>query len=170
MAGESDLKKTFVVLIQANQGMVNSLCRLYSHTYEEMKDYRQDVLLALWQAYPGFREESKISTWIYRVALNTLISNHRKKSIRIATEPYTDAIELYSHPSPGADDGTLVLQQAIGLLHPLEKAIVILHLEGYAHKEIADLLSLSETNVSTRLNRIKKQLEKCIKTLEHESK
>jgi len=169
MATEADLKSAFISMIQANQGLVNSLCKLYSRSEDEMKDYRQDVLLALWQAFPHFRKESKISTWMYRVGLNTLISNHRKKTSRIVTEPYSEAAELHPSSEAGSDDGLLVLQRAIGMLNPMDKAVVILHLEGYAHKEIADLLGLSETNVSTRLNRIKKQLEKSIKSLEHES-
>src|SRR5690606_20491839 len=169
MATEADLKSAFISLIQANQGLVHSLCKLYSRSAEETKDYRQDVLLALWQAFPNFRKESKTSTWMYRVGLNTLISNHRKRASRIVTEPYSEVAELHPSSEAGSDDGLLVLQRAIGMLNPMDKAVVILHLEGYAHKEIADLLGLSETNVSTRLNRIKKQLEKNIKSLEHES-
>jgi RNA polymerase sigma factor (sigma-70 family) len=170
MATESDLKTTFIGLIQANQGLVNSLCKLYSRSDEEMKDCRQDVLLALWQAFPSFRRESKVSTWMYRVGLNTLISIHRKKNSRIVTEGYSTDSELHPYPDAGSDDGLLVLQHAIDMLNPEEKAVVILYLEGYVHKEIGDLLSLSETNVSTRLSRIKKQLRRSIKSLEHESK
>lgn len=165
----SDLKSRFIDLVQSNQGLINSLCKLYSRSSEEMKDYKQDVLLSLWQAYPSFLEKSKASTWMYRVVLNTLISNHRKKNSRIVTEGYSETTEFPLYQDAGSDDGLLVLQHAIGMLNPIEKAVVILHLEGYVHKEIAELLSLSETNVSTRLGRIKKQLEKSIKSLEHES-
>lgn len=164
-----DLKNRFVELIKDNQGLINSLCRLYSHSEEELKDYRQDVILSLWQAFPNFREESKISTWMYRVALNTLISNQRKINNRIVTESYSNSTEYNYYQAAGSDDELLVLQQAIGMLIPIDKAVVILHLEGYAHKEIADILSQSETNISTRLNRIKKQLGKTIKSLHHES-
>lgn len=166
---EFDLKNRFIELIQSNQGLINSLCRLYSQSDEEIKDYKQDVLLSLWRAYPNFREESKVSTWMYRVALNTLISNKRKVISRIVTESYSNTNEYCLYQATGSDDELLVLQQAIELLNPIEKAVVILHLEGYVHKEIADLLSLTETNVSTRLNRIKKQLGKSIKTLQNES-
>lgn len=169
MDKESDLKNKFVVLIQSNQGLINSLCRLYSHSEEEMKDYRQDVLLSLWKAFPNFREESKVSTWMYRVGLNTLVSNYRKKNSRIETESYSDSTEFDPCSEAGTDDELMLLQQAIGLLNPLEKAVIILHLEGYVHKEIAELLTLSETNVSTKLNRIKKELGKRIKSLQHES-
>jgi RNA polymerase sigma-70 factor (ECF subfamily) len=164
-----DLKNRFVELIQDNQGLINSLCRLYSNSEEELKDYRQDVILSLWKAFPNFREESKISTWMYRVALNTLISNQRKINNRIVTESYSNSTEYNSYQAAGSDDELLVLQQAIGMLIPMDKAVVILHLEGYVHKEIADILSQSETNISTRLNRIKKQLGKTIKSLHHES-
>lgn len=163
-----DLKNRFIEMIKHNQGLINSLCRLYSHSDEEMKDFKQDVLLSLWQAFPNFRSESKVSTWMYRVALNTLISNHRKKNNRIVTDSYSNTTEYNRYQVAGSDDELLVLQQAIGMLNPMDKAFVILHLEGYVHKEIADLLSLSETNVSTRLNRIKKQLGKSIKSLQHE--
>lgn len=165
-----DWKNRFIELIKDNQGLINSLCRLYSHSEEELKDYRQDVILSLWQAFPNFREESKISTWMYRVALNTLISNQRKIDNRIVTEPYSNTTEYNYYQATGSDDELLVLQQAIGMLIPMDKAVVILHLEGYVHKEIADILSQSETNISTRLNRIKKQLGKTIKSLHHESK
>jgi len=164
-----DLKNRFVELIQDNQGLINSLCRLYSNSEEELKDYRQDVILSLWKAFSNFREESKISTWMYRVALNTLISNQRKINKRIVTESYSNSTEYNSYQATGSDDELLVLQQAIGMLIPMDKAVVILHLEGYVHKEIADILSQSETNISTRLNRIKKQLGKTIKSLHHES-
>ncbi|MDI1322097.1 MAG: sigma-70 family RNA polymerase sigma factor [Algoriphagus sp.] len=164
------MKNRFIALIKGNQGLINSLCRLYSNSEEELKDYRQDVILSLWQAFPNFREESKISTWMYRVALNTLISNQRKINNRIVTESYSNTTEYNHYQAAGSDDELLVLQQAIGLLIPMDKAVVILHLEGYVHKEIADILSQSETNISTRLNRIKKQLGKTIKSLHHESK
>lgn len=106
---------------------------------------------------------------MYRVGLNTLISAQRKKTSRIVTEPYSEATEFHPYPEIGSDDELQVLQSAIGMLQALDKAVVILHLEGYANPEIAELLSLTDTNVSTRLNRIKKQLGKSIKSLENES-
>jgi len=106
---------------------------------------------------------------MYQVALNTLISNHRKSNSRIVTEGYSKTTESHPTQVAGSDDELQVLQQAMGLLKPMDRAVVILHLEGYANKEIADLLSLTDTNISTRLNRIKKQLEKSIKSLQHES-
>jgi RNA polymerase sigma-70 factor, ECF subfamily len=167
---ESDFKKSFVSLIQQNQGIVNSLCRLYANSPDEMKDYRQDVMLSLWKGFPKYREESKVSTWIYRVALNTLISIYRKKKQILITEPFSESNESIHFQNSGSDDDLLVLQQAIGFLKPLEKALVILYLEGYDNKEIGKMISISESNVSTKLNRIKTQLKKTVKTLQNESR
>jgi RNA polymerase sigma-70 factor (ECF subfamily) len=167
---ESDPKKLFVALIRQNQGIVNSLCRLYATSNEEMKDFRQDVLLSLWKGFPQYKEESKVSTWMYRVTLNTLISIYRKKKRVLLTEPFSESVESLHFQNSGSDDDLLVLQQAIGFLKPLEKALVILYLEGYDNKEIGMMLSLSETNVSTKLNRIKTQLRKTVKTLQNESR
>lgn len=167
---EPDSKKSFVSLIQQNQGIVNSLCRLYASSPEEMKDYRQDVLLSLWKGFPNYKRESKFSTWLYKVSLNTLISIYRKKKRLIQTDTFSESIESNAYTIGGTDDDLLVMQQAIGFLKPLEKALVILYLEGYDNKEIAKMLSISESNVSTKLNRIKNQLKKTVKTLQYESR
>jgi len=165
---EAIIKNEFIIVVKNNQGVINSLCKLYSKTHEEIKDNRQDVILALWCAFPNFREESKISTWIYKVALNTLISGKRKKMRRIITEPYTTDSENYPIQNMGSDDDYQLLQQAISLLKEIDKAVVILHLEGYGNKEISRILCLSETNISTRLNRIKKHLSLTFKSGQHE--
>ncbi|MDR7132294.1 RNA polymerase sigma-70 factor (ECF subfamily) [Algoriphagus sp. 4150] len=167
---ESEVKIIFLGLIRQNQGIVNSLCRLYANSQEEMKDYRQDVLLALWKSFPQFNQESKISTWMYRVALNTLISIQRKKKLVVLTEPFSESFDRKYHQDVGSDDDLLILQHAIGFLKPMDKAVVILYLEGYDNKEMAKMLSISESNVSTKLNRIKTQLRKTVKTLQNEPK
>jgi RNA polymerase sigma-70 factor (ECF subfamily) len=102
------------------------------------------------------------------VALNTLISGKRKKMRRIITEPYTTDSENYPIQNMGSDDDYQLLQQAISLLKEIDKAVVILHLEGYGNKEISRILCLSETNISTRLNRIKKHLSLTFKSGQHE--
>jgi len=166
---ESEVKNVFMVLIRQNQGIVNGLCRLYATSQEEMKDYRQDVLLALWKAFPQFKHESKVSTWMYRVALNTLISIQRRKKLFVSAEPFSEFFDTKSAQDMGADDDLLVLQQAIGLLKPVEKAVVVLYLEGYDTKEMSKMLSITESNVTTKLTRIKNQLKKTVKSLQNES-
>jgi len=72
-------RKEFVNLIKEYQGLINSLCNIYFVSEEDKKDSRQDIILQLWRAYPSFRKESKISTWIYKVALHTILSKIKRK-------------------------------------------------------------------------------------------
>jgi RNA polymerase sigma-70 factor, ECF subfamily len=163
-------KTEFIKLIKANQGLINSLCKIYFASEEDRKDSRQDIILQLWRAYPTFRNEAKISTWIYRVALNAILSKNRKDKRRISTESLS-SYDFSDIVTPVfADDEVQHLQQAINMLQDLDKAIVILHLEGYSHREIAATLSQTETNISTRFSRIKTQLQRIFKSRQYESR
>lgn len=161
-----NIKKHFVSVIQENQRIINSLCRIYYPAEEDRKDTQQDILLQLWKSFPSFRNEARVSTWIYKVALNTILSKSKKANRGITTEAFPVDLDNISH-SINADDELRHLQQVIQLLNAVEKAIVILYLEGYNHREIAATLSLTETNVSTRFNRIKIRLRKMYKTNQH---
>lgn len=153
-----DLKKrNFLKVIQKHRGTIRSLCKVYYAHSEDQQDAYQDIILQLWKSYGTFRGKSDIGTWIYRVSLNTLLSSLRKAKRTVAMEPL-DASHVYlSHGI--ADDNVELVAQMLQSLKDLDKAITILHLEGYQHKEIADILKISATNVSTRFNRIKAQLK-----------
>lgn len=157
------LKVHFVQIVQEHQRIINSLCKIYYPEVEDQKDTRQDIILQLWKSYPFFRNESKISTWIYKVALNTILSKTKKEKREVLTVPISDKFENNLSMRNG-DDDVQQLQQIISLLHDVDKAIVILFLEGYNHKEIANTLSLTETNISTRFSRIKIRLQKLFKS------
>ena len=161
-----DLKKQqFVKTIDQNKGTISSLCRVYYPHPEDQRDAFQDIVLQLWKSLETFRGESEISTWIYRVSLNTLLSKKRKEKKAVATEPMTSADRLWSAAS--VDDDAELLQLVLQALKDLDKAIVILYLEGYKNKEIARILHLSPSNVSTRLNRVKAALKAKFKTQQH---
>jgi RNA polymerase sigma-70 factor (ECF subfamily) len=163
-------KKEFIKLIQEYPGLINSLCNIYFSSEEDRKDSRQDIILQLWRAYPNFRHESKVSTWIYKVALHTILSKTKKEKRRVPTESFTYS-DLSNVAEPVfADDAVQHLQQAINLLPDIDKAIVILNLEGYSHREIASILHVTETNISTRFSRIKVQLQRIFKTKQYESR
>jgi len=156
-------KTAFLTIIETHQGIVNSLTSLYYAQIEDRKDARQDVIVQLWKAWPSFRGDSKVSTWIYKVSLNTLLTKRRNEQRKIkATYLDSDWTELGTTTS---DDDVLLLQQVIGLLNDDDKALVILYLEGYKNIEIAEMLEISSTNVSSRLSRIKTKLKKHYKTL-----
>ena len=150
-------KQNFIRIINGNQGIVKSLCKAYYASYEDQRDAYQDIILQLWKSFATFRGESEISTWIYRVSLNTLLTKVRKEKNKIITEPLL-ILDLIT-PTAMADDDRELLSMVIQSLKDVDKAIVILYLEGYKNKEIAQILDLTLTNVSTRLHRVKTELK-----------
>ena len=150
-------KRNFLQVINTHRGTIRSLCKVYFADREDQKDAFQDIVLQLWKSYDSFRGEAEVGTWIYRVGLNTLLSKVRKETRRVAAEPL-DASHIYlSHGL--ADDNVELISMLLQSLKDVDKAIVILYLEGYGNKEIAKILKLSQSNVGTRFNRIKAQLK-----------
>lgn len=143
--------------MEANQGIIKSLCKAYYPGLEDQKDAFQDIILQLWKSLDTFRGDSKISTWIYKVSLNTILGKVRKDKSMVTTEAL-DSFEM-SVANAKADDDRELLGIVIRSLTGLDKAIVILYLEGYMNKEISTMLNITATNVSTRLNRIRAELK-----------
>jgi RNA polymerase sigma-70 factor, ECF subfamily len=161
-------KQNFIRIIKVNQGIVKSLCKAYYASYEDQKDAYQDIILQLWKSFDTFRGESELSTWIYRVGLNTLLAKVRKERNEIITEPLIISESISS--SAMADDDKELLSLVIQSLKDVDKAIVILYLEGYKNKEISQILDTTPTNVSTRLNRVKTELKAKFKNYGYEFK
>lgn len=161
-------KQNFIRIINENQGIVKSLCKAYYPRYEDQRDAYQDIILQLWKSFDTFRGESKISTWIYSVSLNTLLTKVRNERNKIITEPL--AIPELINPPTMADDDRELLSVVIQSLKGVDKAIVILYLEGYPNKEISQILNTTPTNVSTRLNRVTTELKSKFKNHRHEFK
>lgn len=165
---KEDFKKQFVQIVQSNQGIINSICRVYFPRPVDQKDIRQEIILQLWKAFPNFRGDAKVSTWLYKVALNTVLYQLRKTNKIPEKVAMSNLVDF---PIPIAvDDDSQQLQQLISLLKAADKALVILYLEGYAHKEIATILETTPSNISTRLNRIKKRLQILYKKHTHETR
>ncbi len=151
-------KQAFVRQIFPHQGLVRRLCAVYFSDEEDQKDAFQDVLLQLWKSYGTFRGESSPVTWIYKVALRTLMHKARHQS-RMPTCSYRPEYELVN---PSDQDSAEIIRFALNHLSSSDKALVLLYLEGYQYREIAKMLDISGTNVSTRLNRIKRKLKRII--------
>lgn len=161
-------KRNFIRIVESNQGIIKSLCNAYYVSYEDQKDVFQDIILQLWKSFDTFRGESKISTWIYSVSLNTILAKVRKEKTRITTESISCSELTFSNAM--ADDDTELLNRVLQYLKGLDKAIVILYLEGYKNKEISQILNLTPTNVSTRLSRVKAELKAKFKNQDYEFK
>jgi RNA polymerase sigma factor (sigma-70 family) len=161
---QEKLQKEFVQLIAAQQKLIHSVCCLYYSSSEDIKDLFQEIVFQLWKSYPAFKHQSKASTWIYRVAINTVFSRIRKEKAKLGNEPLSEKIWQIPEPeASGREEMVAELYQAIRQLSKSDKAIVMLYLEEYRYEEIADLMKMSKTNVSTRINRIKSRLEKLLK-------
>jgi RNA polymerase sigma-70 factor (ECF subfamily) len=150
-------KQNFIQIINENRGTIRSLCKIYYGSNEDQKDAFQDIILQLWKSFDTFRGESEISTWIYRVSLNTILTKIKKEKKSVTVEPI-DFHHLYIS-NARADDNVELLFIIIQSLRDIDKAIVVLHLEGYQNKEIAEILNMSPTNVGSRFNRVKSQLK-----------
>ena len=154
----SQRKKDFIHRISLHQGLIRSLCVAYFRAEEDREDAFQEVLLQLWKSYPTFRGRSSFVTWVYSVALRTLI-RLAERSRRFVTCEY---LPEYDPASRADTESEEVIYVALSYLKPHDKALVLLYLEGYQYQEIATLLDLSATNVSTRLARIKQKMKTII--------
>jgi RNA polymerase sigma-70 factor (ECF subfamily) len=156
------METEFLKLIHDNQKIIYKICRLYRDSREDQEDLFQEIVYQLWKSYPGFKRESKVSTWIYRIALNTAIAIYRKSKISI---DYYEELPEHIHPS---DEKTISENEeklfcALRKLNDSEKAIISLYLEDFCYQEIADITGLGESNVGVRLNRIKNKLKEILK-------
>lgn len=157
-----DKPDIFAVVIDSHKGIIYRIANLYCRDLEERKDLVQEILFQLWKSFDRYNDQYKQSTWIYRIALNVSISFYRKeKSRRKITGPYPEAIfNMEEEPQQAtATRDIALLQQFISELKELDKALMLLYLEAKSHKEIAEIIGITETNVATKIGRIKKQLK-----------
>nr|WP_319272457.1 sigma-70 family RNA polymerase sigma factor [uncultured Draconibacterium sp.] len=158
-------KTEFSQLIEQHQAIIHKITMVYADGRSNREDLFQEICLQLWRSYPNFRSESKFSTWMYRVALNTAISDIRKKKTDIHFEQLHDNDRLQTETSDEKEQEKL-LYQAISKLNRIDKAIILLWLEEKSYDEIASILGISKTNVSVKLVRIKRKLEEMIFNLQ----
>jgi RNA polymerase sigma factor (sigma-70 family) len=160
------MEKEFVEMINIHRRIIYKVCNLYCHDEEDKKDLFQEIVLQLWKAFPSFRNEALNTSWMYRVALNTAISNFRKESKKPDRKAITDNEFQIPDLNFYADENENLqsLRQAIEQLSEIEKAIIMLYLDEKNYEEIAEIIGISLSNVGVRLNRIKTKLEKIIKS------
>ncbi|MDQ3393791.1 MAG: sigma-70 family RNA polymerase sigma factor [Bacteroidota bacterium] len=156
-------KEKFVKLINNNKGILYKIISIYCKDLEDRKDLEQEILIQLWKSMPFYNDQYKVSTWIYRIALNVSISFYRKGiKIKKTNTSLTESIFQITEDEGHAEElskKSLQLQKFIDQLDDFNKAIIILYLEDKSYKEIAEIIGISETNVGTKLNRIKAKLK-----------
>ena len=155
----------FVQVIRDNNGLILKVCNLYAATVQDRQDLYQEIVIQLWRAIPKFRSESKLTTWMYRVALNTAISDYRKQKRIITTTELgllTKEIEDQNEQTD-KEERLKSLYEAIGHLSEIEKAIVMLYLEDKPYDEMEDILGINQNNLRVKMNRIKEKLRQLTK-------
>lgn len=153
-------KEQFVAEFQKNQNIVHKVCRLYTNDPDSHKDLFQEITIQLWKAYPKFRGESKLTTWMYRVALNTAITLYRKSKRRVSASSLDDvAFKLGEEPEQDdSSEQIRLMYGAIRQLNDVDKALVFLYLEDKDYREISETIGITEVNARVRMNRIKNKL------------
>jgi RNA polymerase sigma-70 factor (ECF subfamily) len=145
--------------------MLYKVCRVYAYSDADRQDLFQEIVIQLWKAYPKFKGDSKISTWLYRVALNTAISGLRKKKNLVTSFEPTSIPEPAGvcHQEHSEEERFQQMYQAIEQLNAVEKAIVMLYMEDRTYLEMEEILGLSQGNLRVKMNRIKEKLRQLTK-------
>ena len=149
----------FTQLVRENKSTIYTVCYMFSQDEEEVNDLLQETLINMWKGIDSFREESKISTWIYRVALNTCLLQERKKKKEVKKVPLTMDVNFFQDEDANAAQ-VRMLHQRIGKLGLVDRALVMMWLEGMSYDEIGTVMGISAQNVGVKLYRIKEQLKK----------
>lgn len=154
--------RQFNDLLERHRKIVFKVANTYSRHPDDRADLAQEISAQLWRAFPGYDSARTFSTWMYRIALNVAISFVRTHRLRERhTEPLHEQHEaLMGHAdvSAEADERVCALEQFMATLQPLDRALLLLYLEQHSHREIADVLGITETNVATKIGRLKERI------------
>ena len=155
-----ELQERFQTLVDEHKKILYKVCNSYCRDRDARDDLAQEIIIQLWRSFDRFDERYRFSTWMYRIALNVAISFYRRENTRtrylISDEEHL--LEAIDEKENQPDDIRLLYEFIEGL-DPLNKALVLLYLDGNNYQEIADVLGISETNAATKINRLKNKLK-----------
>ena len=153
-------QKEFAQIIKDNEGVIFKITTIYTNNDQDQKDLYQDIVYQLWKSFDTFRNEARISTWMYRVALNTAIRQLQKQKRRPNGIPIDQVVmQQTEHYDKDFEEKLKLLYRNISRLNVLEKGLMFLLLEGKKYEEIANITGLTPSNVGTRISRIKTKLK-----------
>jgi RNA polymerase sigma-70 factor (ECF subfamily) len=159
-----DARHAFIDRLNEHRGILSRVANAYCRNPADRDDLVQDIVVQLWRAHPRFDGRSSFSTWAYRIAVNVAISfcrgQTRKKRDVVATEPA--AFDRFAAHEAEADDQLAQLRALVDGLDELNRALMILYLDDRSYAEIAEILGISETNVATKIARIKQKLKRAV--------
>jgi RNA polymerase sigma factor (sigma-70 family) len=161
----TDFHDAFLGELQQHKAILFKVANAYCSRREDRGDLIQDITIELFTAYPKFDGRvARFSTWMYRIAMNVAISAHRGDNRRIrdalSIDEFGMDLAAADRELASGDDDLHALHQMIATLEPINRALILLYLEGYGQEEIAEMIGLTATNVATRIGRIKQQLQR----------
>jgi RNA polymerase sigma-70 factor (ECF subfamily) len=162
----------FLTLLDQHRAILHKVAYGYCRDREDRADLVQEMAVQLWRSFPRFDSRVKFSTWAYRVAMNVAISHFRGEGRRVNDAVSIDEIAERGREDPmldGASDNMRVLRRMIGELDELNRALILLYLDGHTSEEIAEIVGISPANVTTRVNRLKERLQSEFARLERKT-
>lgn len=155
-----DARERFGTLLQQHRGIVFKVANSYANDPDDRADLAQEIATQLWKAWPKYDRSRLVTTWMYRIALNVAISQLRGRTLR---DQHQVPLQEGLHDAGDADGGgpdydVHVLQRLIAAMAPMDRALMLLYLDERSHREIADILGISETNVATKVSRLKQRI------------
>lgn len=159
------MQEAFIRLVNEHRGMLYKVCRVYCFTELDRQDLFQEIVIQLWRSYPSFRGDSKFSTWLYRIALNTAISDLRKQRPPVTTlDPGNLPVQVQDiQYNTEKEEQLQSLYAAINRLTEVEKALTMLYLEDKSYAEMEEILGIPQNNLRVKMNRVKEKLRKMTK-------
>lgn len=150
----------FSALVEEHKGIIYKIANSYCRNAEDRKDLIQEIVVHLWKSHDRYDDRFKLSTWIYRIALNVAISAYRREKKRTdRVSPLEEIIIEPAAPSEPPDPKIATLHRIIDQLDELNRALMILYLDDNSYRDIAGILGLTETNVATKINRLKLKIK-----------
>ena len=157
-----DARHAFVRQLQAHHGIVATVAASYCRDPDDRADLAQEIAIQLWRAWPGYDPARTFSTWMYRIALNVAISAVRTRTQRNRhAVPFDEGLHDVADPAPHdpqAEQQVRALHRFIHAQAPLDRALLLLYLDDRSHREMADILGLSGTNVATKISRLRQRI------------
>ena len=153
------LKEEFADLILQHKALIFKVSKLYTNTLEDEQDLFQEIVFQLWKSYSNYRGEAKITTWMYRVGMNTAIASLNKKKRTVSTFIPIEIPDIIDDNSTQVQENIDALYKAIKRLNVVDRGITLLFLEGNNHKQIGGIMGYTENNIGTRMGRIREKLK-----------
>ncbi|MEM7298775.1 MAG: sigma-70 family RNA polymerase sigma factor [Bacteroidota bacterium] len=154
------MTERFLELLYENQGIVYKVCHLYFGEKVEKEDYHQELIIQLWKAFPSYKNTAKFSSWMYRVCINAAIDIKRKEKRQLRFVKLSEAKSQAVSVTHSTNNKQEKLYKAISRLSDVDRAIIMLYLEEYSYKEIAETIGISESYTGVKINRIKVKIIK----------